>query len=170
MNSNDDIVPVFELKWKEDRDLCHKAAEAAGAAYEPYSGFSVGAAVRTRNKKIYAGANLENAAYGVGMCAEVAAITAANSARDFNIEAIAVVGYPTEDRAAGSEIRPRSACSRTSSSVSWRSGRNVPAPTCNVILAMRTPRAASAASSSAVKCSPAVGAATAPGRVAKIVW
>jgi cytidine deaminase len=98
-----DIVPVSALA-PADRELCHKAAEAAQAAYEPYSRFSVGAAVRTRRPKTYCGANLENAAYGVGMCAEVAAVTAANSAGDFNIEAIAIVGYPTEDRSAGTEI------------------------------------------------------------------
>lgn len=62
-------------------------------AYAPYSGFAVGAAARTRSGKVYLGANLENAAYGVGMCAEVAAITAANSAGDYNIEAIAVAGF-----------------------------------------------------------------------------
>ena len=44
-----------------------------------------------------------------------------------------------------------------------RIGRNVPGPTCSVTKARSTPRAASAANSAGVKCSPAVGAATAPG-------
>jgi cytidine deaminase len=102
--STDAIIPVSALPAEADRALCHAAAEAAQAAYEPYSRFSVGAAVRTRSGNIYRGANLENAAYGVGMCAEVAAITAANSAGDFDLEAIAIVGHPTDDPAAGTEI------------------------------------------------------------------
>ncbi|MCG6205752.1 cytidine deaminase [Rhodopseudomonas sp. HC1] len=68
------------------------ARAAVMNAYAPYSGFAVGAAVRTRTGGIYSGANLENAAYGVGMCAEVGAITAANSAGDYEITTIAVVG------------------------------------------------------------------------------
>jgi hypothetical protein len=47
-------------------------------AYAPYSGFAVGAAARDKKGNIYLGANLENAAYGVVMCAEVGALTAAN--------------------------------------------------------------------------------------------
>jgi cytidine deaminase len=63
-------------------------------AYAPYSGFAVGAAARDKNGKIYRGANLENAAYGVVMCAEVGALTAANVAGAFDqLAAIAVVGF-----------------------------------------------------------------------------
>jgi cytidine deaminase len=63
-------------------------------AYAPYSGFAVGAAARDREDHIHRGANLENAAYGVVMCAEVAALTAANVAGAFGqLEAIAVVGF-----------------------------------------------------------------------------
>ncbi len=76
-----------------DRRLAEMAQAASAHAYAPYSGFAVGAAVRTVGGQIYCGANLENASYGVGMCAEVAALTAANSAGDFNVEAIAVIGH-----------------------------------------------------------------------------
>jgi cytidine deaminase len=96
-------LPVTALD-AQDRELVSKAEQAATTAYEPYSKFSVGAAVRTRSGKIYVGSNLENASYGVGMCAEVAAITAANSAGDFDIEAIAIVGYQTENRSSSSAI------------------------------------------------------------------
>ena len=71
-----------------------KAAQKASAnAYAPYSGFAVGAAVRTKSGNVYTGANLENASLGLTMCAEVGAITGANSAGDYDIEAIAVVGH-----------------------------------------------------------------------------
>jgi len=95
----------------KDRALIETAAASARNAYAPYSKFAVGSAVRTKSGRIYSGANLENASYGVGMCAEVAAITSANSAGDFNIEAIAVVGYPMNgDRSASAVVTPCGRC------------------------------------------------------------
>ena len=53
------------------------AAEAARArAYAPYSKFSVGAAILADDGNIYAGCNIENAAYPLGNCAEASAIAA----------------------------------------------------------------------------------------------
>jgi cytidine deaminase len=83
-------------------ELIHRARDAAYEhAYAPYSGFAVGAAARDRDGKIFVGANLENAAYGVVMCAEVGAMTSANVHGSFEqLEAIAVVGfgfYPKAD-------------------------------------------------------------------------
>jgi cytidine deaminase len=85
------VSALADLK-EADRMLAKTAQAAARNAYAPYSGFAVGAAVRTRSGNLYTGANQENAAYGVTMCAEVAALTAASSAGDFDVEAIAVAG------------------------------------------------------------------------------
>ncbi len=55
----------------------HAAAVAAQAhAHAPYSSFPVGAAVRTSSGAVYAGANVENAAYPQGWCAETSALAA----------------------------------------------------------------------------------------------
>ena len=61
---------------KPDPELLQLAREAAGRAYAPYSNFPVGAAVRTDDGRRSAGANVENAAYPQGQCAEASAIGA----------------------------------------------------------------------------------------------
>ena len=66
-------------------DLITKATEALHKALAPYSGFKVGAAIRTRQGRIYTGCNIENASYGLSVCAERVALWKALSegARDF---------------------------------------------------------------------------------------
>ena len=59
-----------------DPELLALARAAVGNAYAPYSDFPVGAAVRTDDGRRYAGANVENAAYPQGQCAEASAIGA----------------------------------------------------------------------------------------------
>jgi cytidine deaminase len=61
-------------------ELLRVAAGAARNAYAPYSNFAVGAAVQTSDGSVFAGANMENASYGLTLCAEVGALQAASTA------------------------------------------------------------------------------------------
>lgn len=104
------MVPFAKLNDADQR-LVRAAHDVARNGYAPYSGFAVGAAVRAVGGQIISGANLENAVYGLGMCAEVSAITAANSAGYHNLEAIAVVGYKfSEPRDASQIVTPCGRC------------------------------------------------------------
>ena len=73
-------------------DVLLRAADAAmHNAYAPYSHFKVGAAVRGLSGGIYAAANVENAAYPQGQCAEASALGALVAAGESGISAVAVV-------------------------------------------------------------------------------
>ena len=64
---------------EQDRMLVSEAVEAAGKAYAPYSGFKVGAAILLDNGEVIRGANVENAAFPSGSCAERSAMSYAVS-------------------------------------------------------------------------------------------
>ncbi len=68
-----------------NEQLVAAACEAAQEAYAPYSDFAVGAALLTANGLVYTGANVENASFGLSLCAERAAVVKAVSEgqRDF---------------------------------------------------------------------------------------
>jgi cytidine deaminase len=70
-----------------------EAAKAIQAkAYAPYSGFKVGAAIASGEGRMFAGCNVENAAYPVGTCAEAGAIAAMVAAGESRISEIVVMG------------------------------------------------------------------------------
>lgn len=72
-------------------NLIAKAREARKKAYAPYSDFSVGAALLARSGRVYTGCNVENASYGLSVCAERVAVFKAISEGEQDFEAIAVV-------------------------------------------------------------------------------
>ncbi len=71
-------------------DLIEAAVAARTKAYAPYSNFSVGAAVRGASGAVYAGCNVENAAYPEGCCAETSALSAMVMAGETRVTEVAV--------------------------------------------------------------------------------
>lgn len=84
--------------------LVRAATRALRRAYAPYSQFPVGAAVLANDGSIYAGCNVENASYGLTLCAERVAIHTAVANGRRRLTAIAVVGP------AGITLTPCGAC------------------------------------------------------------
>jgi len=78
------------------QDLLLAAQQALRNAHAPYSGFRVGAAIRTSSGRIFAGCNVENASYPVSLCAERGALAAlvASGEREI-LEVLIVTEGPT---------------------------------------------------------------------------
>ena len=77
-------------------DLYERAVAVSERAYAPYSKYLVGAAVRTRDGRVFEGVNVENAAYPLGICAEKAAVAqaVADGCRPGDLEAIGITASP----------------------------------------------------------------------------
>ena len=75
----------------DHESLVTAAKQARENAHAPYSNFRVGAAVRASSGRIFGGCNIENATYGLTVCAERVAIFKALSEGERNFDAIAVV-------------------------------------------------------------------------------
>lgn len=87
MKEKSDLLQDIPVK-----EMITAALEARKKAYAPYSGYQVGAALLTRELRIYTGCNIENAAYSPGICAERTAIAKAVSEGWLKWKAIAIAG------------------------------------------------------------------------------
>ena len=79
-----------------DSELIKEALEARKMAYTPYSHFNVGAALLTKDGRVYRGCNIENASYTPSNCAERPAFFKAVSDGIMDFSAIAIVGGPAK--------------------------------------------------------------------------
>lgn len=96
-----------------DRAALIAAARAASAqAYAPYSGFHVGAALAFADGTVVTGANVENASYGLSLCAETVAVAAAmkDGARGGLVAVAVVGGRPGERRDEEAPVTPCGRC------------------------------------------------------------
>ena len=81
-------LPVMEFPLEK---LINTARAARERAYAPYSGLRVGAALLTAEGRLYNGCNIENASYGLTVCAERVALFKAVSGGEKNFAALAVI-------------------------------------------------------------------------------
>lgn len=114
--------------------LVEQARAAALSAYAPYSRFSVGCAIESIDGEIALGANMENACYRLGVCAEIAALTAAQ--RAFGLERIARIavagGHVAQGALAGdSVVTPCGGCRQAIYEAACLSGRDVEVASAN---------------------------------------
>ncbi len=90
-------------------ELLEAARAASRSAYCPYSNFHVGAAIRAGGR-IFLGANIENASYGLTVCAERTALFAAILAGQPKVEAIAVACVDAPEGSKSEQLVPCGAC------------------------------------------------------------
>ena len=115
------LIAVAKHKSMTDEQLIGLARAAAVKAYAPYSNFQVGCAVESVDGQVVTGANMENACYRLGICAEQSALTAAQ--HEFGLDKVArlaVVGG-TDSTA----CTPCGGCRQAILEAAQLSGRNI---------------------------------------------
>ncbi|KQT32277.1 cytidine deaminase [Sphingomonas sp. Leaf412] len=113
----------------EARMLIAAARRAAVHAHAPYSRFAVGAAVLLSDGSVVTGANVENASYGLSLCAETVAIaTVSAQGRLADVVAIGVIGgaMDASGQAAGADpVRPCGRCRQVLNEAAQMGGRDL---------------------------------------------
>ncbi|WP_338241604.1 cytidine deaminase [Aurantiacibacter hainanensis] len=114
-------------------ELVKAALDARGKAHAPYSDFLVGCAVESTQGVIALGANMENACYRLGVCAEQSALAAAQIAFGLeNVARLAVVGGPrfaASDE--GEPVMPCGGCRQAIMEAATLSGRDIAVVCCD---------------------------------------
>ena len=98
-----------EMTSQEETELIDAARAAATQAYAPYSDYQVGAALLFDDGSVITGSNVENASYGLALCAETVAVSRAfGEGRRGGLVAVAVIG--PSDKGDGAPITPCGRC------------------------------------------------------------
>jgi len=110
-----------------DRELVEKAKQATFTSYEPYSHFSVGAAVRLSDgQTCFAASNQENAAFGAGTCAERATLFYAHAnSNGLPVSAIAIAARGTDGEFTHAPISPCGICRQALLEAETRAGKAI---------------------------------------------
>jgi cytidine deaminase len=111
-----------------DAELIAAARAAALRAYAPYSRFAVGCAIESVDGRVVTGANMENACYRLGVCAEIAALTAAQA--EFGLDQVARIAVAGgdgsgADLAGSSTVTPCGGCRQSILEAAQLSGRDI---------------------------------------------
>ena len=113
----------------EPRDeLIAAARDAASRAYAPYSGFQVGAALLLKNGDVVTGANVENASYGLTLCAETVAVAKiVNEGWIGELAEVAIIGgRPDGDALIGTDpVNPCGRCRQILNEAAERSKTDI---------------------------------------------
>ena len=110
---------------EEDRQLLEEARKSLAKSYAPYSKFEVGAAIRLANGEIFGGANFENAAYPMCLCAERVALAAGAVA--YPEEAVAAIAITVRNEAQKIDLpgAPCGACRQVLSEYENKGGQAI---------------------------------------------
>lgn len=104
-----------------DEELITAARAAAEQSYSPYSDYAVGAALRFADGSVVTGTNIENASYGLALCAETVAVAKAMAGGvRGGLVAVAVVG--PQDKGGGAPITPCGRCRQVLSELAQLGG------------------------------------------------
>ncbi len=110
------------MSWTKD-SLIQAAREAAAGAYAPYSQYHVGAALGFADGSVVTGANVENASYGLTLCAETVAVgKLLSDGLRGQLEAVAVIGGKAGQLGSGAPVSPCGRCRQMLSEVAQLGG------------------------------------------------
>jgi cytidine deaminase len=115
------LIAVAKDKSMTEEQLLELARAAAAKAYAPYSNFHVGCAIESVDGEVVTGANMENACYRLGVCAEQSALTAAQ--HKFGLDKVTRIAV-----AAGTDATvctPCGGCRQAILEAAQLSGRNI---------------------------------------------
>jgi cytidine deaminase len=115
------MLALPKVEFMTDEELISLARAAAARAYAPYSRFQVGCAVESVDGEVVTGANMENACYRLGICAEQSALTAAQ--HQFGLDKVARIAVT--GGAGGVVCTPCGGCRQAILEAAQLSGRDV---------------------------------------------